>query len=142
MVEIILKQVIGKSRRQVADFLNDNDILTPSEYLKINTDKDTTIMKKWNPEMVNSILRNENYTGTLFQGKKRKLNYRIDKKIKLAKENWIVTENHHEAIISKEDFDKVVQKMAQDAIASGSPSNTIKEVTEEDIIKIYKKLWD
>jgi hypothetical protein len=97
----------GKSRRQVADFLNDNDILTPSEYLKINTDKDTTIMKKWNPEMVNSILRNENYIGTLFQGKKRKLNYRIDKKIKLAKENWIVTENHHEAIISKEDFDKV-----------------------------------
>ena len=97
----------GKSRREVADFLNNNDILTPSEYLKINTDKDTTIMKKWNPEMVNAILRNENYTGTLFQGKKRKLNYRIDKKIKLDKENWIVTENHHEAIISKEDFDKV-----------------------------------
>lgn len=97
----------GKSRREVADFLNDNDILTPSEYLKINTDKDTVIMKKWNPEMVNSILRNENYTGTLFQGKNRKLSYRIDKKIKLDKENWIVTENHHEAIISKEDFDKV-----------------------------------
>lgn len=97
----------GKSRREVADFLNDNDILTPSEYLKINTDKDTTIMKKWNPEMVNSILRNENYIGTLFQGKKRKLNYRIDKKIKLDKENWIVTENHHEAIISKEKFEKV-----------------------------------
>lgn len=97
----------GKSRREVADFLNDNDILTPSEYLKINTDKDITIMKKWNPEMVNSILRNENYTGTLFQGKKRKLNYRVDKKIKLDKENWIVTENHHEAIICKEKFDKV-----------------------------------
>ena len=60
----------GKSRRQVADFLNDNDILTPSEYLKINTEKDITIMKKQNSEMVNPILRNENYTGTLFQGKK------------------------------------------------------------------------
>ena len=35
----------GKSRREVADFLNGNDILTPSEYLKINTEKDTTIMK-------------------------------------------------------------------------------------------------
>ena len=46
----------GKNRREVADFLNNNDILTPSEYLKINTDKDTTIMKKWNFEMVNSIL--------------------------------------------------------------------------------------
>ena len=27
----------GESRRQVAEFLNDNDILTPSEYLNINT---------------------------------------------------------------------------------------------------------
>lgn len=54
-----------------------------------------------NYEIVNSILSNENYTGTLFQGKK-KINYRIDKKIKLDKENKIVTENHHEAIISNE----------------------------------------
>ena len=97
----------GKSRREVADFLNQNDILTPSDYLKININKDVAVMKKWNPEMVNSILRNENYTGTLFQGKKRKLNYRVNKKINIAKENWIVTENHHEAIISKEKFDKV-----------------------------------
>ena len=57
--------------------------------------------------MVNSILRNENYTGTLFQGKKRKLNYRVNKKINIDKENWIVTENHHEAIINKEKFDRV-----------------------------------
>lgn len=97
----------GKSRKEVADFLNQNDILTPSEYLNINTDKDVTVMKKWNSEMVNSILRNENYTGTLFQGKKRKLNYRVNKKINIDKENWIVTENHHEAIINKEKFDKV-----------------------------------
>lgn len=97
----------GKSRREVADFLNQNDILTPSDYLKININKDVAVMKKWNPEMVNSILRNENYTGTLFQGKKRKLNYRVNKKTNIDKENWIVTENHHEAIISKEKFDKV-----------------------------------
>lgn len=97
----------GKSRKEVADFLNYNDILTPSEYLNININKDMTVMKKWNSEMVNSILRNENYTGTLFQGKKTKLNYRVDKKINIDKENWIVTENHHEAIISKKKFDKV-----------------------------------
>lgn len=57
--------------------------------------------------MVNSILRNETYIGTLIQGKKRKLNYRVNKKINIDKENWIVTENHHEAIINKEKFDKV-----------------------------------
>ena len=73
----------GKSRRQVADFLNDNDILTPSEYLNINTNEGISMVKKWNPEMVNTILKNENYTGTLFQGKRRKLNYRVTKKIGL-----------------------------------------------------------
>ena len=111
-VSYIIKKIFdmildGKSKRQIADFLNDNDILTPSEYLKINTSKDMTVMKKWNPEMVNTILRNENYTGTLFQGKRRKLNYRINKQIQLDIESWIVTPNHHEAIISKEKFDKV-----------------------------------
>ena len=97
----------GKSRRQVTDFLNDNDILTPSEYLNLNKNEDVSIMKKWNPEMVNTILKNKNYTGTLLQGKRRKLNYRVNKQIQLEKENWIITPNHHEAIISKEKFDKV-----------------------------------
>ena len=43
--------------------------------------------------------------------------------------------------INKEDFDKVVDKMAQDAMDSGSPSNTIKEVTKQDLLNIYNKLW-
>ena len=52
-------------------------------------------------------LKNENYTGTLLHGKRRKLNYRVNKQIQLEKENWIITPNHHETIISKEKFDKV-----------------------------------
>ena len=72
-----------------------------------NMNEDVSVMKKWNPEMVNTILKNENYTGTLLQGKRRKLNYRVNKQIQLEKENWIITPNHHEAIISKEKFDKV-----------------------------------
>ena len=43
--------------------------------------------------------------------------------------------------IDKADFDKVIDKMAQDAIDSGSPSNTIKDVSKEDLIDIYKRLW-
>lgn len=37
-------------------------------------------------------------------------------------------------------FDRI-DKMAEDAMASGSPSNTIREVRKEDLIRIYKKLW-
>ena len=43
--------------------------------------------------------------------------------------------------INKEEFYALMDKMATDAIASGSPSNTIKEVTKEDLIEIYKRLW-
>lgn len=42
--------------------------------------------------------------------------------------------------IDKEEFINAVPKMAHDAILSGSPGNTQKNVTEKDIIKIYKSL--
>ena len=44
--------------------------------------------------------------------------------------------------INKEAFFEKMDKMADDALASGSPGNTIKEVTKEDILHIYKKLWE
>jgi len=44
--------------------------------------------------------------------------------------------------IAKEDFYKVVDKMSEDAVFSGSPANTIKEVTVEDVKKIYKSLYE
>lgn len=43
--------------------------------------------------------------------------------------------------IDKEKFFEAMDKMADDAIASGSPANTIKDVTKEDILRIYAKLW-
>ncbi len=43
--------------------------------------------------------------------------------------------------INQSEFEQLVDKMAADAMASGSPSNTIKEVTKEDLIRIYYKLW-
>lgn len=43
--------------------------------------------------------------------------------------------------ISKEEFDAATPKMAEDAMASGSPGNTIKEVDKNDLIKIYQRLW-
>lgn len=43
--------------------------------------------------------------------------------------------------ISKETFFQVIPKMARDAMASGSPQNTLREVTQEDIGQMYKNLW-
>lgn len=44
--------------------------------------------------------------------------------------------------IDKESFFSVMDKMAEDAISSGSPSNTIKTVTKDDVIRIYTALWE
>lgn len=42
--------------------------------------------------------------------------------------------------INREEYSKVIEKMAQDAMDSGSPANTRRNVTKEDIIDIYKRL--
>lgn len=44
--------------------------------------------------------------------------------------------------IDKEEFFEKMEKMAADAVASGSPGNTIKKVTAQDCINIYKSLWE
>lgn len=44
--------------------------------------------------------------------------------------------------IDKEKFFSLIPKMAKDAVDSGSPGNTIKEVGVADVEAIYKKLWD
>ncbi len=43
--------------------------------------------------------------------------------------------------VDKEKFFANLDKMATDAIASGSPGNTKRIPTKEEIIEIYKKLW-
>ena len=53
---------------------------------------------------------NEIYTGTMVQGKEKTLNYKVKKRIKVAKEDWIRVEDTHEPVISKEDF-TLVQKL-------------------------------
>lgn len=43
--------------------------------------------------------------------------------------------------IDKGKFFEAMDKMADDALDSGSPANTIKKVTKRDILKIYRNLW-
>ncbi|MFL0252293.1 iron-containing alcohol dehydrogenase [Clostridium neuense] len=44
--------------------------------------------------------------------------------------------------VDKNRFFNSLDKMAEDALASGSPQNTRREVKKEDIICIYKGLWN
>ena len=98
-VSYIVKKIfnmilLGKSRKEIAEHLNNKNVLTPSLY-KLSKEniynKALIRSKKWNSEIVNRILRNETYTGTLIQNVKTKPNYKTDKLIDVNKDEWIIT---------------------------------------------------
>ena len=99
-----------KSSKEIADILNDECILPPSKYkaeiIKV-TSLSTKIAEKWKPNMIREILKNEFYIGNMVQGKVRKPTRRLNKLEKVSKEDWIVVENTHKAIIDKNDFETV-----------------------------------
>lgn len=108
--KIFDKVLLGKTRREISDELNELKVLTPGLYkMKDNSSNENLSMpiSKWNPEMVSRILKNKVYTGVLIQGKTQRMNYRNHKIINVDSKEWIITEKHHEPIISKEQFDKV-----------------------------------
>ena len=105
VIKIFNDIIEGKTASEIADELNNNKVLTPYAY-KMKNDN-IEIDKKWNAKMINVILKNRVYTGDLIQGKKKVENYRTHKLITTNKDEWIITENHHEPIISKEKFDEV-----------------------------------
>ncbi|MCI8442235.1 MAG: iron-containing alcohol dehydrogenase [Provencibacterium sp.] len=43
--------------------------------------------------------------------------------------------------ISRESFFAVIDKMAHDAMESGSPQNTLREISEKNVREIYRRLW-
>ncbi len=102
--------LLGKSRKEIADYLNNQNILIPKLYKKSSNE---IIMSRWNSEIINRLLRNETYIGNLVQGRKRKQSYRSTKIMDVNKDEWIVVPNHHQAIISKADFEKVQELLSK-----------------------------
>ena len=43
--------------------------------------------------------------------------------------------------VGREEFLSQADKMAEDALASGSPQNLRKKIEKSDIISIYQRLW-
>lgn len=112
-------KLMGMSIQGITDMLNEQQILCPSEYkrslgMNYSSGLRKTKVPKWGPSMVKNILTNPVYTGTLVQGKRYRPNYKVKKMVGRAEESWYITENAHEAIVSKEDFDTVQRLLMMD----------------------------
>ena len=63
--------------------------------------------QKWNIGTISNILSSQMYIGNLVQGKRKTRLYKGEKEHFTSKEEWIITENTHEPIVSRETYDAV-----------------------------------
>ena len=124
----------GLGMRKICHKLNfEYDFLTPSQVIERNLkEKGKTykkpVKKKWDIYMVKRILKDEIYVGTLITHKtERKDIHKQGKKVK--RENQYIFKNHHEAIISKEQFERV-----QDIMQKRVKNSSIYTKKERDYI--------
>ncbi|MEG2322660.1 MAG: recombinase family protein, partial [Bacilli bacterium] len=61
----------------------------------------------WNTKTIKSILQNQLYVGDLVQNRRTKINYKVKKTVWNVREDWIIVENTHEPLVSKEDFEYI-----------------------------------
>lgn len=64
--------------------------------------------KRWSTATLKNILMNPTYVGHLTQNKSKKVNYKLKKKQALPREQWIVVEDTHEALVSETLFKKAL----------------------------------
>lgn len=109
----------GLSSASIADKLNGLGVAAPSEYKRqLGGNYKSGFQKnrkaKWSAVAINRILKNKIYIGVLEQGKREKINYKLNKVVEKPETEWAVKENTHEAIISRADFENVAKLLNLD----------------------------
>lgn len=102
----------GKGTTYISNYLEKNKIIRPSEYYyRKGFIKTKRKVNKgfyfWSNKTILDILSNPVYTGAVVGGKSKKVSPKSKKKIMIPSEQWVIVENMHEPIISKELFDNV-----------------------------------
>ena len=104
-------RLMGLSYQAVTRKLTELSIPSPSKY-RFNKGlvKDKRFENSpWRIQTVKQILSNQVYLGHMVQGRKRESLFNGQKQTLLPKDEWIIVENTHEAIIDQQTFDAVQQ---------------------------------
>ncbi len=111
----------GTSKRGISFYLNEHGIPSPAAYKQ---DKGIPVSKKagdnpmWAACMIHSILTNPTYTGDLAQGRSRVKSYKVHQIEAVPEEEWVRVADTHEAIIQKDNFEKVQSLLKRDTRTS------------------------
>lgn len=114
----IVKQIFelylsGLGYRKIIEVLDENGYPTPSVYLKKRLEDGgkvfkNTVTSKWETYMIARIIKDDVYIGTLRCRKTQKPMIK-GKAVKVDRDEQYIFENHHESIISKENFELAQQ---------------------------------
>lgn len=103
----------GKNRNQIAVYLKDKEILTPTFYMK-QQDRGTAKSRifneenryNWNKATLTRILKRQEYCGDVVNFKTEK-HYKDKRNHYVDKDKWQIIENVHEAIIDRATYENV-----------------------------------
>ena len=123
----------GIPLREISRKLQERRLRIPGSYLKtgelfLREEEET---QKWNIGTISNILASQMYIGNLVQGKRKTRLYKGEKEHFTSKEEWIITENTHEPIVSRETYFEV-RKMLEKKVES---SDFTRDKTAEFPIK-------
>ena len=99
----------GITPRHIADAFNDEHIMPPldHQYKLLGRPCPKKTSHLWDGAAVRHMLQNPTYLGDLVQLRTTTVSYKNHKNVKRDKDEWITVPNTHEAIISRELWDKV-----------------------------------
>ena len=108
----------GCGSTEIARRLNSEGILTPGAYFRMknpgsNRFKKASEKNGWTAAAVLNILPQYEYTGALVGRKRYKASLHEKRTVPQDKADWIIYEGAHDAIISKEDFDRAQEAIRQ-----------------------------
>lgn len=118
--QIFSWKINGLSCKVIAERLNDLGVLSPYDYkekmgLNYATEFKVNEQCQWVAMSVRRILDNENYTGTLVQGKTTTPNHKVKKLIVKDSSQWARVENTHEAIVTRREYELAQKSIAVDS---------------------------
>ena len=105
IVRIFELYLSGKTARAIADSLNQLGITPPNDYFygcigKPNPYKNN--INAWSSATIINIVKNPLYYGAMANGKRKVASFKNQRVIRKPFEEWVIVENTHEPIISKE----------------------------------------
>ena len=108
----------GDSTRKIAIDLNNDGVIPPLKYRVLYRDNfnekgASRASDYWNYTTVKRVLKNEVYLGHTVLGKSKKASLKSKKKVSVDKEDWVVTKNTHEPLISEDIFSKAKINMGR-----------------------------